>query len=241
MSPSSQATSSPHTEPESLTARLRRATAAQHRAVEDLGTMRALTSASVTRADYRAYLSRMALVYASLEPPLFAALDSSAGAQTRDLRPAPAQAARPARRLSRRGPGSATSGVGLDHPLGLSESLGGLYVLEGATLGGRVIARHLRRHLPGGLDSARFLDFHGDSASAAWKGFVAALDGLARSGAISADRVSRARAWSSGRSTASLGRPRSRTRREQGGISVCYGRGSGSQAGQGAARSGTLG
>lgn len=187
MSPSSQATSSPHTGPESLTARLRRATAAQHRAVEHLGTMRALTSASVTRADYRTYLSRMALVYASLEPPVFAALDSSAGAHMRDfalLRPKlPALIAD----CRAEGLDPPAAGVGLDHPLGLSETLGGLYVLEGATLGGRVIARHLRRHLPGGLDSARFLDFHGDSASAAWKGFVAALDGLARSGAISAE------------------------------------------------------
>jgi heme oxygenase len=86
------------------------------------------------------------------------------------------------------GVGPPAGGIGPHHPLGLSECLGGLYVLEGATLGGRVIARHLRRHLPGGLDSARFLDFHGDMASAAWKAFTGALDRLADTGAILPER-----------------------------------------------------
>ncbi len=71
----------------------------------------------------------------------------------------------------------------------LSTAIGGLYCLEGATLGGRVIARHLRRHLGDPLPAEAFLDFHGDSASAAWKRFGRALDELAATDLLTRKRV----------------------------------------------------
>lgn len=150
--------------------------------------MRALTSQSVTRDDYRRYLSRMIRVYAALEAPLLAALAGGS-----DTEPEALPRVRPklpalladcdAEGLDPPGAEVWTTG-----PIGLSESLGGLYVLEGATLGGRVIARQLRRRLSGGLDPAQFLDFHGDMASAAWKGFTGSLDRLAESGVIQPER-----------------------------------------------------
>ena len=166
-----------------LTRRLKEATAARHRAVEALPAMAALTSQRVTRDDYRAYLARIARVYASLEAPLIEALKAGLavrGASGPELRPKlPALLA-----------DCADEGLAaprcepMELPASVSAAAGGLYVLEGATLGGRVIARHLRRHLPGGLPRARFLDFHGDTASAAWKAFSAELDALAADGFV---------------------------------------------------------
>jgi heme oxygenase len=61
-----------------------------------------------------------------------------------------------------------------------AQAVGCLYVLEGATLGGQIISRHVRRTL--GLTpetGARF--FHGNGARTAdmWRTFRAALDGFA--------------------------------------------------------------
>jgi len=184
----------PGTEP--LIRALRRATAEDHAAVERLPVMAALMAPTVTWDDYRRYLERMARVYGTLEPPLLASLDAALVAQP-DLRPAvrpklpvllsdlaalgipaPSIAARP-------------------DPGGLSEALGGLYVLEGATLGSRVIARHLRRHLQDGagnpLGSAAFMGLHDDAqapaVSLAWRQFGDSLEALAERQLVTRDRV----------------------------------------------------
>lgn len=171
-----------------LTRRLKEATAAQHRAVESLPAMASLTSNRVTRDDYRAYLSRIARVYASLEPPLIAALKTAlaahgvAGPEVRPKLPALlADCADEGLAAPQPAP--------FELPASVSAAAGGLYVLEGATLGGRVIARHLRRHLPGGLPATHFLDFHGDAASAAWQAFSAGLDDLAARGLIAPEEA----------------------------------------------------
>ncbi len=72
---------------------------------------------------------------------------------------------------------------------GASLAVGGLYVLEGATLGGRTIARHLRQVLGDALGSATFLDFHGTQTSDVWKQFAAALNQLAAQGTLQPDVV----------------------------------------------------
>lgn len=183
---------------EPLIVALRHATAERHAAVERLPLMTALMAPTVTWGDYRLYLERMAQVYGTLEPPLLASLDEAL-ADRPDLRPAvrpklPALLAdlaalglSPPSLTIRRGPGH------------LSEVLGGLYVLEGATLGSRVIARHLRRHLGNDgagddpLGSAAFMGLHDDnqgpSASRAWRQFGNGLDALAEQGLIAPDRV----------------------------------------------------
>ena len=61
----------------------------------------------------------------------------------------------------------------LDTP---AAAFGCLYVLEGATLGGRVISRHIEREL--GLDAARgarFFHGYGEQTGSQWKAFRAAL------------------------------------------------------------------
>ena len=168
-----------------LVGALRSATADLHQAVERLPVMTRLTAAAADLADYRRYLGAMALVYGGLEPGLFAALTaglSRQGVVALGVRPKyPALCAD----LEVNGlsvpakvpvvvvtPADGTPGS-------LGTALGGLYVLEGATLGGRLIVRQLRRQFGGQLIGASFLDFHGDQAAASWKGFSRALEGLA--------------------------------------------------------------
>ncbi|NJK81247.1 MAG: biliverdin-producing heme oxygenase [Chloroflexaceae bacterium] len=62
----------------------------------------------------------------------------------------------------------------------LPAALGGLYVLEGATLGGQIITRHLERSL--GLTpqvGAAFFASYGAAVGPMWKAFCAALDAYA--------------------------------------------------------------
>lgn len=59
---------------------------------------------------------------------------------------------------------------------GVAEALGLMYVLEGSTLGGRVIRRQLAAN---GQDMTglSFLDPYGEAVGARWRGFLAVLDG----------------------------------------------------------------
>lgn len=181
---------------EPLIATLRRATAPQHAAVEALPAMVALMSPAVTWDDYGSYLQRMTRVYGALEPGLLAVLDEGL-APCPDLRPH----LRPKLPLLR----ADLAALGLPAPpipvpprIGcLSEAMGGLYVLEGASLGARVIGRHLRRHLPGALGEAleavAFLgcrdDPQGPSVALAWRQFGASLEALAEGGRIDRESV----------------------------------------------------
>ncbi|MBK1716163.1 biliverdin-producing heme oxygenase [Thiocystis violacea] len=168
---------------------LRQATAEAHAAVERLPMMCRLTSESVTREDYRDYLQTLAAIYAPLEPSLYARLDNGLR-EALGVRPK-----LPALRHDLEEQG----GVWLTHtpettpwldcPDGVSAAVGGLYVLEGATLGGRTIARQLRRILGDGLGSASFLDFHGTDTSAAWKQFSGGLNALVARGILAPEAV----------------------------------------------------
>lgn len=87
----------------------------------------------------------------------------------------------------------------LPRPADLQQAAGCLYVLEGATLGGHVLTRHVRRTL--GLSPASecaFLACYGNAVGAMWRAFAAALacivpDTSARNAAISARVVAAAR------------------------------------------------
>lgn len=184
---------------EPLIVALRHATADRHAAVERLPLMRALMAPTVTWGDYRLYIERMAQVYGTLEPPLLANLDEALAGHP-DLRPA-LRPKLPALLADLAALGSSPPSITVSRrPGDLSRALGGLYVLEGATLGSRVIARHLRRHLGQGgqgaggpLGSAAFMALHDDpqgpSASRAWREFGDGLDALVELGLIAPDRV----------------------------------------------------
>jgi heme oxygenase len=164
---------------------LRRETADLHRAVECLPIMTRLTSEAVTREDYLDYLRALAGVYATVEASLFAALDEGLrdALGVREKLPAILDD------LTEQGHPHVPSSSPEQAPTGPGAAVGGIYVLEGATLGGRVIAKHLRRCLGADLGPAAFLDFHGEHASAAWKRFAGILDGLPAEGSVDSAEV----------------------------------------------------
>ncbi|HYN77120.1 MAG TPA: biliverdin-producing heme oxygenase [Lamprocystis sp. (in: g-proteobacteria)] len=173
-----------------LVGALRSATAPIHQAVERLPVMARLTSPAVGPVDYRRYLAAMAGVYGGMEPTLFATLAASLPSEriaALCLRPKyPAlEADLAANGLMPPVPVRTPSeSRGVSSPLTLSAALGGLYVLEGATLGGRVILRQLRRSLGERLVGDTFLAFHGDQASGVWKAFSHTLEDLVAEGLV---------------------------------------------------------
>ncbi|HEX5753680.1 MAG TPA: biliverdin-producing heme oxygenase [Archangium sp.] len=59
---------------------------------------------------------------------------------------------------------------------GVPEALGALYVLEGATLGGQLILRHLTRHFAGAaVGGFAFFRAYGEAVGPMWKAFGEAL------------------------------------------------------------------
>jgi heme oxygenase len=128
---------------------------------------------------YRRYLRRMLPLYAALEcaldtaaPPVLAdwARRAKVGAIRADLAALDADA--PAE-----GP-VPLIGV-LARPWGPGTALGVLYVLEGATLGGAVLARRMAAHGLTRERGGRFLDPYGPARGALWRGFLAALEDTA--------------------------------------------------------------
>jgi heme oxygenase len=60
---------------------------------------------------------------------------------------------------------------------GVSRILGSMYVLEGSTLGGQIIARHFRRHVAG-LEDGRgcsFFECYGPDVGTRWREFQGVL------------------------------------------------------------------
>lgn len=62
---------------------------------------------------------------------------------------------------------------------GVSEALGRMYVLEGSTLGGRVIRRAAEAQ-GGGMRGLSFLDPYGEQVGERWRAFLAVVDRQAR-------------------------------------------------------------
>jgi heme oxygenase (biliverdin-IX-beta and delta-forming) len=192
--PESPHCTTPQRDPQGLALRLRRETAEAHEAIERLPLMRRLTSPEVTLDDYRRYLRTMAEIYSPLETALYAGLGD---ALRERLGVAPKQSALLgdlAELEDSPVPDSSAPGSGDGLPELLSELhpsalVGGLYVLEGATLGGRTIARHLRAVLGDSFGGGHFLDFHGRAITTAWPRFSAALVDLARDGTLDADET----------------------------------------------------
>lgn len=180
---------------ESLALRLRRDTAEAHESLERLPLMVSLMSDGATLDDYRRYLLIMVSIYSPLEDRLYGALPADLverlgvrpklpallrdlAEQGEDWTPKPMTSRRhdPFEPLT---PGNESALVG------------GLYVLEGATLGGRTVARHLARILGDAFGSGRLLDFHGRRASKVWKHFSHELNALAECGRLEPEGVVR--------------------------------------------------
>lgn len=75
----------------------------------------------------------------------------------------------------------------------LAQAVGGAYVLEGSTLGGRVISRHVQQRFGAAVPRA-FLEGYGAGTGESWRAFRAALCRFASSREIEAGIIDGARA-----------------------------------------------
>ncbi|MBK1694987.1 hypothetical protein CKO09_09570 [Chromatium weissei] len=172
---------------------LRYATAAVHESIEQLPIMLRIMSLSVTRADYCHYLLVLRELYTPLEAALYTAIDRDTQLRLGVRPKLPALLADLNEQAAMNTDEIFSVTTDVMHSTivikNINDLVGSLYVLEGATLGGRTIARHLRRVLNNELGSARFLDFHGEQTSAVWKQFAGALDELCAEQRLKPDAV----------------------------------------------------
>ena len=158
--------------------RLKLATRANHDLIEKTPCMNRLFAKDYSLEEYRGLLEKMYGFVSAYEPALFEHLDAGlaeafahrrkCGWLERDLLNfdlAPAQiAALP--RCAR-----------VPHITGLPQCLGIWYVLEGATLGGELMARHLSQQF--GAAAEKVTAFHrayGDGTQAEWRAFRELMD-----------------------------------------------------------------
>ena len=145
---------------------LRAATHADHQRVDALPRMRRLLDPEVSTEDYAWVIARLHALHTVLTVSITRALDTYASEELRveDLLPnleADVEA------LS----GAPTASPGTRPAPNLetgAQALGAWYVLEGAALGGALIAKHLREHLSSSLPLAHF----GRSARGRWPRFL---------------------------------------------------------------------
>ena len=64
----------------------------------------------------------------------------------------------------------------MERPESFAQALGCAYVVEGSTLGGQIIARHLRKQLNLPPEGLRFFTAYGAETGAKWREFVALLN-----------------------------------------------------------------
>ena len=160
---------------ESLHQRLRTATAAEHERLERHFDWQARIA---TLDGYRSLLARLRGFHAAYEPAIGRAL-------------ADEPFFGPRRRLARLDADLAFLGLdpaaidALPIPTppaldGRAQALGALYVLEGSTLGGQVIGKHIERlHGLGPETGCAYYRGHGRDAAAMWAAFRSALETLA--------------------------------------------------------------
>ena len=152
---------------------LRSATDAAHQRLHAIPAFHALAEGHITRSGYAALLRRKLGFHAALEarlsevPALEAyGIELAARRRTHLLRAD----------LVWLGAHVESPPAPLPPFAGPEEALGGLYVAEGSTLGGRHLARALDALLPPGPDGRRFLLGHGDQHGEMWRACCAAIE-----------------------------------------------------------------
>ncbi len=169
--------------------RLKRETSAEHAAVE---AATRVMDPELSLAGYREYLASTFGFYAVVEP----LLHEASVWQALELTGAERQKLPLLQRDLRE--------LGVDEPTALprcpappgwstvAEAAGGAYVLEGSTLGGKLIARHVRQRLDGAPCS--FLECYGPRTGESWQAFRAALSRFATSRELEEQIIAGARA-----------------------------------------------
>ncbi|MCF1183639.1 biliverdin-producing heme oxygenase [Marichromatium gracile] len=172
-----------------LATALRQATAAAHRAVETLPLSRRLLAPDLTLDEYRDYLYRLTLLYQGLEPH-FTTIVPDALRRRLGARPRLAALRDDLARLDTEPPAPHnTLPARLCAEQGIDCGIGALYVLEGSSLGGQLIARRLRARFGARFTATEAIDPYGAAVGARWRAFTLTLDALEHEGRIDRPRV----------------------------------------------------
>lgn len=173
-----------------LSALLKTRTRDHHDRAEASPAMQAVVSPDLTRAGYRDHLARLLAFYGPTEAAL-ARVDGLREALP-DLDDRLVKAAWLREDLDRLG--DAPDLPAAPAPAWTApEALGALYVIEGSTLGGRIIARELERSVGVTPDAGgRFYASYGDARGPMWTAFKEALDRLGDARPEAVDDVVRA-------------------------------------------------
>ena len=150
---------------------LKAATQAAHEALETTPPMQAVTGPAPDAAGVAAAIRGQAAVIGAIEARLAWASDAVAAAFA-DYRPRAPLARADLLALGDSGDWPALVPPHLDTQ---AAWLGFRYVVEGSSLGGALIRRHLTEHAPA-LPPLRFFDPHGARRGAVWRGFCEQLD-----------------------------------------------------------------
>jgi heme oxygenase len=156
-----------------ILARLKESTRSQHEALESVVDVMTKT---FSIADYKDLLTRFYRFYSAVEPKLPVEGLRAAGFDPEPRRKTPLLE----RDLEDLGILAGVKGLGawLGAPRteNVAEAFGSIYVMEGATLGGQIITRHLKEHL--GLtpeQGGAFFNSYGPNVGRMWKEFGAAV------------------------------------------------------------------
>lgn len=153
---------------------LKARTRTHHDAAEASPAMQAVMSDDLTRDAYRDHLTRLLAFYSPTEAAL-AEVDGL-GAVLTDLGARLGKADWLRQDLDVLGMGDSAPSAHVPD-FSVAQALGTLYVIEGSTLGGRLIARHLEQTLGVTEDTgARFYLSYGGERGERWKAFKSALD-----------------------------------------------------------------
>jgi heme oxygenase len=150
---------------------LREQTAPAHRLLEETQLSKSLMSPTVSISDYKAYLQRMRSVIAWYDTKVLPLLSGILDVETRKK-----LAAIDADLTAL--DGSIESGFLLDKPEDTAMAMGYAYVMEGSTLGGKMILQHVRQVLPVTEENgAAYFAGYGADTGRQWKEFLAAFTG----------------------------------------------------------------
>ena len=153
---------------------LKARTRTHHDAAEASPAMQAVMADDLTRDAYRDHLTRLLAFYDALEPAL-AEVDGL-GAVLPDLGDRLGKADWIRQDLDVLGAGDSAP-TARAPAFDVAQALGALYVIEGSTLGGRLIARQLGQSIGVTAESgARFYHSYGDDRGERWKTYKAALN-----------------------------------------------------------------
>ncbi|MFN0279425.1 MAG: biliverdin-producing heme oxygenase [Pyrinomonadaceae bacterium] len=151
--------------------KLKEATSKQHEELEDTVD---IMNRMFSREDYRNLLEKFRRFYAAIEPKI-AAVDLERFGMDFEKRRKTALLENDLKSLddSQNADHNASEFIDLPNLSTPSRAFGSLYVLEGATLGGQVITRHLKQHLDitpenGGM----FFNSYGAEVGPMWKSFA---------------------------------------------------------------------